>query len=183
MKKLLFHWLFLCTLFCNAQVTEQDTIDMDTVYVPKNAVYIELGGNCLFYSLNYERQIASFSKFLLNFNMGISYPLPVYDKGHLYLHGNFNLLYGKKSSKVELALGGILDFNFHPYPSSIKQQKENKKNGLPYESVLLAGTYINTGYRYYFKNNIFLRFSFILFIDLYDPEVTPWGGISIGKKF
>ncbi len=183
MKNVLFFGLFFSVLFCNAQQAGQDTVDLDTVHIPKNSVYLELGGDCLFYSLNYERQIASFSKFLLNFNLGLSYPPPILDNGHLYVHGNFNLLYGKKSSKAELGLGGIADFNFHAYPSSVKQQKENKKNGKPYESVLVAGSYINAGYRYYFKDNMFLRFTAILFVDFYEPTVSPWAGISVGKKF
>lgn len=182
MKNLIFLWLFLCTLFCSAQQREKDSIDMDTVYIPKHTVYLELGGNAALYSINYERFIFQGKTIQFSLRFGIGYwgetilsPLMI------------NTLVGKKKHKLEIDIGinGLWDLNFNKR----EKQKEWIKQGIPLGSPFVpffrARPTANLGYRYQSGCGLYYKigFTFLYKMINYQWPYTPWVNIGVGYLF
>ncbi len=137
-----------------------------------NSVYIELGGNGLYYSVNYERILlrtgfanyalrGGMSFFKMNTNRNIfSWPLEL------------NVIFGQKKSHIEFAPGYTL---IH----------ESELGENHFGSIL----FLRIGYRYQKSTKGFIfRVGFTPYtdflIDFWDtPQLSLWGGISVGYAF
>ena len=138
-----------------------------------NTVYFELGGNGLFTSLNYERQLLKSTK--LNFHIGagmygvtptyltipfgINYLLQLNDANSF-----IDLGFGATYSKADVALYAIVEHRDPDYKNT------NYWNYIP-----------GVGYRKLTKRDIMYRFSFTPVIN--HNDFLPFLGISIGKSF
>ena len=132
-----------------------------------DAIYVELGGNGLFYSINYEKTKRHFG---LRFGYGVA---------GLYLGSSRDifiipceLIYvsGKHKSKLETGIG----FTFV------------NRNDKPLNEYYGA---VRIGYRFQGTNDFLFKIGFITLYffpeqnNSVDKNVWPYGGISFGKIF
>jgi hypothetical protein len=195
--------IFLAASFCssgqtdslNPNVKEQNTQFKN--YNFKNAVFLEAGGNGLFYSINYERFILRKGISLSSYRIGIT-PLVsligLYKGGQLF--GMINYSIGRKKCRLELGIGMISHINFDPEVSSKQYRKGyNYLPNAPFASAphppYIFGITSQVSFRHQLiTNSLFYRVSFTC-SELYfrngggklDPWLIPWGGLSFGKMF
>lgn len=138
-----------------------------------NTLYLELGGNGLFTSINYERQLLR--KTGLNFHVGAgSYGItPTYltiPLGINYLvklknpNSYIDLGFGATYSKADVALYAIVEHRDPVYKNT------NYWNYIP-----------GIGFRKLTKSNLMFRFSFTPVIN--HNDLFPFLGFSIGKSY
>lgn len=143
----------------------------------KNAVFAEIGGKGIVYSLNFDRLFYQKNNLKLSARVGLGY-IPetrVYSSA-LFVPISLNVMYGKKSNYVEISLGQTLRL----YPSYNVQ-------GVDYPSYTESPlTFIGLGYRYQ-KDQGGLFFTSTLLASFVQQENTtkfsPWLGLGIGKSF
>ena len=158
----------------------------------KNIVFYELGGNGGFTSLNYERQLSNQPKFSIRFGLGVSFWEPV-EKEEVSSEGSdcicpdlnfpdgdisipFSLQYLIplwKTNYLESGLGYTYQFG------STKRNESN--TNVFYGSV---------GFRRHFgrKKGWMWKVNFTPVLSISNAEnsnrgLSPWGGISLGKRF
>lgn len=143
----------------------------------KNTLYLELLGNGIFYSVNYEHFLSD----QLAARAGISYStLTSETSGQTQKEGNFftfplmlNYLVGKGSSHLELG-GGLSIITF-----SETNPESNLLDFISGTTVLVTGT---VGYRYQQPDGGFVfRIGFTPLTNF--NVVAPWGGLSLGYAF
>jgi hypothetical protein len=137
----------------------------------RNAVYLELGGNATFYSLNYDRNILIQDRHHLGARLGVSYFGG--DSSMTSLPLSFNYLYGPKRDFLEVGFGPTFAF-FSP------------------QNLRVAAFFGTLGYRHqdFTKAAWLWRITFNPFIAEYSSDKgylnwvwMPFGGISIGYSF
>ena len=131
----------------------------------KNDLYLEAGGNGLFGSVNYERQVTE--------KPGFGFGLYVEQAFYLTIPIGLNYLFPLKNDRsfVEAGLGltfttidgGIFEDYYYP-------NENNFVNFVP-----------SVGYRRHTKHSMMWRISATPIINRY--ATTPWIGASIGKRF
>ena len=148
------------------------TIAQDTnINFKKNQLYLELGGNGLVYSINYERLLSE--NFTLRGGFGITPGLIFAEGTFIHIPITASYLIGSKSSKFETGLGvtyfagtDIKVFGLDAGDQSL---------------IFLTGI---IGYRYTSPGGFVFR---ILFTPLYnsetEPEFLPYFGLSLGIAF
>jgi len=151
-----------CILFVNGQT------------IPKsNTVYFELGGNALFTSLNYERQLLKNTR--LNFHIGTG----IYGMNPAYLTIPFGVNYLFKSnyptSYIDLGVGATYSKADVKLYEIVDNKNPNYKNTNYWNGVL------SIGYRKLTKRNLMYRISFTPVIN--HNDFFPFFGFSIGKSF
>ena len=137
-----------------------------------NSVYCELGGNGLYYSINYERLILK-SK-IANYGLrgGIAFFTINTNRDLLSFPFEFNIIFGQNKSHIEFAPGYTL----------IHEHQVDEKN---WGSIL----FLRLGYRYQKGSGGFVfRAGFTPYtdflIDYWDtPQLSLWFGISAGYSF
>jgi len=138
-----------------------------------NTVYFELGGNGLFTSINYERQLLKNTRINFHIGTGIYGVQPTYltipfGINYLFKLNNTNsyidLGFGATYSKADVALYAIVD---HKNPN---YKNTNYWNYIP-----------SVGYRKLTKKNLMYRFSLTPVIN--HNDFLPFLGFSIGKSF
>ena len=148
------------------------------VHIARNAMYVELGGNGLWYSLNYER-LASPNVAL---RAGVSYMSVSAASGTASANVSsmgFPLtaayLVGKGSSKLEIG-GGLLAEKFSGAASSGFGQKATGGGFYPMGTAVFGYRYAPVGGGFNFK---------LAFTPVYHPDLGffPWGGLSFGFGF
>lgn len=170
---------------------------MDTVYVPKNAVYLELGGNGWFYSLNYEREI--FKKDVTTISSGIGFSTAFSFNGSvvgLMFPVNLSTFqFGRKKSRLEIEISSSLFVNFYPSPRTREGRKyyfehlDEVQGGAPYAPPVKIFLTPGIGYRYIAKNGFLFRATATSFIfrsrdgNIITYRAAPWLGISFGYFF
>ncbi|MGB5498769.1 MAG: hypothetical protein WBM77_07555 [Maribacter sp.] len=152
----------------------------------KNTVFVELLGNGIFASLNYELQLTKEPGLVVR--LGLGYIPPTFESSKITVP--ISLLYmeaiGKKSY-VEFGLGSTLIPAFEDDPCGLVNfggcSKETKKG-------LLQAYLASIGYRKYFgkDQNWVWKFNFSPVIGrTFDGRTefgfSPWAGIAIGKRF
>lgn len=140
------------------QVTQIETIPK----IKHNSIYVELGGNSLAYSLNYDYTFSLAENTKLAVGAGLGYytmhsyangPTPT-ETNLFFFTPEANLLFGKKSHHLEM--GASL--------------------------LLFAFPALRIGYRYQRPQGGFLfRVGFTPFVP--NLDFVPWGGISFGYTF
>lgn len=145
----------------------------------KNAIYLELLGSGLFYSINYDRILITKTKLALSGRIGLSYfPITNFWDFHTFsIPLELNLLIGKENKYFEIGL------------SSLYQQNFDEMN----TSRSLFGSF-RLGYRYQ-KNDDGLIYRIgltpllpIILDDEYQLDVDfvpaiPWIGFSVGYGY
>jgi hypothetical protein len=139
----------------------------------QNSVYLELGGNALFASVNYERQI--FKKSGLGFHIGTgiygvkpSYSTIPFGVNYLFRISNSNryldLGIGVTYSKADVML------YVHIKPTDLNYVNTNYWNYVP-----------SVGFKWMTSKNFMFRFSVAPVINQYD--LIPFVGLAAGKCF
>jgi len=135
----------------------------------QNDIYLEAGGNGLFASINYERQVSKTHG--LGFRLGIGF----YSENAFYLTipAGINYLFdlNKKGSYIDAGLGATwtrIDGDL--FGESNNPQGDHFVNFVP-----------SIGYRKHTKKDLFWRVSITPIANRYG--FVPWLGVSIGKRF
>lgn len=159
MKKYL---LTICTLFTATLVFGQNVFK-------KNDIYLEAGGNALFGSINYERQLTREPG--LGARIGVGF----YTENAFYLTipAGINYLFKLKNntSFIDAGLGITwtrMDGNL--FGASENSHGDHFVNFIP-----------SVGYRRHTKKDVLWRISFTPIANKY--TFVPWLGASVGKRF
>jgi hypothetical protein len=134
----------------------------------KNDIYLEAGGNGLFGSISYERQLTKEP------GLGARIGIGVYSENEFFLTlpvgVNYLFELKKKNTFIDAGLGvtwAMVDGKFSNDPTDIQ---ENFTSFIP-----------SIGYRKHTAKNVMWRISLTPVINKY--SFTPWLGLSIGKRF
>lgn len=138
-----------------------------------NTVYFELGGNALFTSINYERQV------LRNVNLNLHVGTGIYGVKPTYLTIPFGVRYLLKLTNSN----SFIDFGFGATYSKadvelyaiVEHRNPNYKNTNYWNYIP------SVGYRKLTKKNLVYRFSLTPVIN--HNDFLPFLGFSIGKNF
>ena len=138
-----------------------------------NILYVELGGNGLLTSINYERQLLKTRR--LNFHIGTG----IYGNETTYLTIPFGINYlidlDDSESYVDIGLGATYS------KADVTLYTSVKRSNLNYTNTHYWAFIPNVGYRKYTKRNMMYRFSLTPVINQYG--FLPYVGISVGKRF
>ena len=130
----------------------------------KNSFYLELGGDAVFISLNYERILVKGSGLQLNGRLG-TFPLIVPDFSSVFAVVGLNAILGKPPNYGEVGI------------SFVANNVDDVGN---YQSYRI-------GYRYEGKDNFLFKAAFTFLnprsIFGHDNKLHRWFGISFGKVF
>jgi hypothetical protein len=157
------HWLIVSTISLLAVSSYCQTT------FKRNDIYIEAGGNGLFTSLNYERQLTKESG--LGFRLGIG--IYVEDALYLTIPIGVNYLFKLKNgnSFIDAGMGATwagIDGNLFNEPGN--SNGDHFVNFVP-----------SIGYRKHTHKNLMWRISVTPVANKYG--LTPWLGLSIGRRF
>ncbi|TXH21206.1 MAG: hypothetical protein E6Q95_04245 [Chitinophagaceae bacterium] len=135
----------------------------------KNDIYLEAGGNGLFASINYERQLTKQPG--LGFRLGVGF----YSEKDFYLTipVGINYLFKLKNNKsfIDAGLGATwtrIDMNL--FDDLHISNGDHFVNFVP-----------SIGYRRHTPKDLMWRISITPIVNKYD--LVPWLGLSIGKRF
>lgn len=159
MKKL---FLFFLSIIVTTLVFAQTSFK-------KNDLYLEAGGNGLFGSVNYERQLTTQP------GVGVRIGLGFYSEDAFYLTipAGINYLFNLKNNRSFLDAGlGVTwaRFNGKIFNSDFYSRANSFVNFVP-----------GIGYRRHTKKDVMYRISISPVAN--QNSVTPWLGISLGKRF
>ncbi|PJB14147.1 MAG: hypothetical protein CO118_10125 [Flavobacteriales bacterium CG_4_9_14_3_um_filter_32_8] len=130
----------------------------------KNSIYLELGGNAFIYSINYDRIFFTKESLHIGVRAGLFF-FPNYEGNLSAIPIEFNLLYGRKNSFLEIGIGQT--FN------------------LTIEDDLSAST-IRLGYRFQRKergNGFMFRIAALPLCSVHNQQFGLWAGLSLGYAF
>lgn len=142
-----------------------------TSSIKQNQLYIELGGNGMIYSINYERSLSE--NFTFRGGFGITPGLIFAEGTFLHIPVTASYLIGGVSSKFETGLGVTYfagtDIEVFGLPSDDQSL------------IFLAGI---VGYRYISPGGFVFRIAFTPFYNSQaEPNFIPSGGLSFGFMF
>jgi len=160
------------------QITPAKKDTLENARIPNNSIYLELFGNSVFYSLNYERIFINKNKFYLSGRIGACYlPVKIDDKRFVFPLLINGILHYNKRLHFEFGIGvtffSLREFNYNYYPSS--------PNYVFYENMLAIVA--NIGLRYQGQKGFLFRLGFTPLYSIKGPRLLPWGGISFGYSF
>jgi len=160
LSKILFGWLILFQ--CNAAGQTQ------TTNFKQNQLYLELAGNGLIYSINYERFLSE--DFTIRGGFGITPGLIFIEGTFIHIPVTASYLIGSKTSKLELGLG-----------ATYFAGEDTEIFGLDAGDQSLMFLTGIIGYRYTSPAGFVFR---VFFTPLYssesEPNFNPYGGLSFG---
>ena len=160
LSKILFGWLILFQ--CNAAGQTQ------TTNFKQNQLYLELAGNGLIYSINYERFLSE--DFTIRVGFGITPGLIFVEGTFIHIPVTASYLIGSKTSKLELGLG-----------ATYFAGEDTEIFGLDAGDQSLMFLTGIIGYRYTSPAGFVFR---VFFTPLYssesEPNFNPYGGLSFG---
>jgi len=160
LSKILFGWLILFQ--CNAAGQTQ------TTNFKQNQLYLELAGNGLIYSINYERFLSE--DFTIRGGFGITPGLIFVEGTFIHIPVTASYLIGSKTSKLELGLG-----------ATYFAGEDTEIFGLDAGDQSLMFLTGIIGYRYTSPAGFVFR---VFFTPLYssesEPNFNPYGGLSFG---
>ena len=158
MKKL-FVILIICLLtyssYCQGTSGKRDTTIKD---IRKKSIYFELGGNGIYYSINYERLFFSGKSAWLAIRIGLA---PVADE-MVIIPLEISRIFGKKHC-FELGVGTTFALEGPSYVDMV--------------------VFFRVGYRYRADSGFLFRIAPLLLVAPPDFNILPFGGISVGYSF
>lgn len=190
MKSLISYLFLLLFFFCSqAQNAEQDTIDMDTVLIPRFTVFAELGGSSLTYSANFEYFFTNKRTVNINLRAGIGgYAGDAISGDNIGVPLLLNVLIGRNKSKLEIGAGALTIWNFDN--ERRRKHKENEENGIGNGGlappIFSAIPSLNIAYRHQTNYGLFWRVAFTPVIINRGRNLSPfipWLGVSCGYFF
>ena len=144
------------------------------VYSKKmNTVYVELGGNGLFLSANYERQIFKMTPLNIHVGVGIYGITPSYVTVPFGI--NYLLKLRKTNSFIDIGFGAT----YTKADVQLYSMVEHRDNN--YINANFINIIPSIGIRHQTNKNYIYRFSFTPVFNQYDG--LPYVGFSIGKSF
>lgn len=135
----------------------------------RNDIYLEAGGNGLFTSVNYERQLTKEPGFGVRLGVGFYSE----DAFYLTIPVGINYLFKLKGNKsfIDAGLGATLTrVNGNLFGDSKNSNGDHFVNFVP-----------SVGYRRHTNQNLMWRVSVTPIANKYG--LVPWIGVSIGKRF
>jgi hypothetical protein len=163
LSKILLGWLILFQCNSVAQSTASN--------LKQNQLYLELAGNGLIYSINYERFLSE--NFTIRGGFGITPGLIFVEGTFIHIPVTASYLIGSKTSKLELGLG-----------ATYFAGEDTEIFGLDAGDQSLMFLTGIIGYRYTSLSGFVFR---IFFTPLYsgeaDPPFSPYFGLSFGYAF
>lgn len=133
----------------------------------KNVVYLEVGGNGLFGSINYERQLSNEPGLGLRLGVGFYTEKAFY----LTVPVGINYLFELKENKSFIDAGlGVT------WTSSNGNLFGNTNNNEDFVNFIPS-----IGYRYHTRKNVMWKISITPVANKY--TFVPWLGIGVGKRF
>ncbi|WP_247237316.1 hypothetical protein [Telluribacter sp. SYSU D00476] len=153
--------VLLLSIFATTAAIAQDQ--------PRNNLYLEVGGNGLFSSVNYERQLTATPGLQVRVGVGIYIERGFY----LTVPVGINYLFPlrDKRSFIDAGLGATWAFaEGRLFTNNKALTDERIFNFVP-----------SVGYRRHAAKNLMWKISVTPIIN--DSAFTPWAGISLGKRF
>lgn len=135
----------------------------------RNDVYLQAGGNGLFGSVNYERQLAKEPGFGLRVGLGF---LPQ-EGSDLIVPVGVNYLFEFKND------GGFFEAGLGATWTSTPPILMGNSKGI--EGNSFVSFVPSVGYRYHTSRNVMWRINLTPIINKY--SAFPWLGLSLGKRF
>jgi hypothetical protein len=173
MKKTILIILFASISFISIFAQE----NIENKKTAKNTIFLELLGNSIWYSLNYDRIVFSEKSFKISGRIGASYmPPSIHFMAHEYDFKTFSyplqvcFIYGKKHH-IEIGTG--YTFIFDEYKDDIFKiyNTPNKYT-------------ISLGYRYQIQEGgIFVKVNILKFFPVKKSEIPFWLGFGLGYTF
>lgn len=160
------------TIICILIIISQSNAQYSNISPVKNQVYLELGGDGLTYSINYERLVSE--NFALRGGIGVTPGLLFIDGTLFTIPISGSYLIGGEFSKLELGLGATYitstDIEFFDLPAGA------------FSTVAINGI---IGYRGGNPRGGFIfRIAFNpMYSSEFEPNFIPWGLISFGYGF
>lgn len=137
----------------------------------KNDVYVEAGGNGLFGSLNYERQLSKTPG--VSLRMGVGF----YTENRFFVtlpaSVHFLLPLKKPNSFIDASAGVT-------WSRANGQLFKEDASSSPYHFVCLIPA---VGYRKHTKNEMMWRISVAPTFNITNDAFVPWVGFAVGKRF
>jgi len=146
---------------------------------PKNAIYLELGGNNLLYGINYERGLSRLGKqtFATSFGYGLS-SSKIGAFNEIVIPVEVKLINGiGKKNHLEYGLGATYFYD--------TDRPDNVVNGVNVPQCKhRVVNFVRIGYRYTSNQGFLFRIGVTPLISRKDePVVNLWGGVSFGYTF
>lgn len=158
-------------------IAQDNTAEKIQHSILKNAIYGEIGGHALVWSLNYERIFYDKGVFAFTGRSGIGFTNLYKQTNAWFLPFSASLLIGKRSSKFELTGGYTLAKGKFRYELGTRPQTY----GYNYSEHFF---YIPTfGYRFQKKHFQFRIFGSVLLNPQFIFLVVPSAGLSFGYCF
>ncbi len=150
-------------------LTDSNSIAQSTLSsVKQNQLYLELGGNGMIYSINYERSLSE--NFTLRGGFGITPGIIFAEGTFIHIPVTASYLIGGKSSKFETGLG-----------ATYFAGTDVEIFGLPSDDQTLIFLTGIIGYRYISSGGFVFRIAFTPFYNgQTEPNFIPSGGLSFG---
>ena len=177
-----FLFSFIVILSSSLSLMAQNSAE---AFTAKNAAYVELAGNGIFYSLNYERIIHQKGVFKSAARVGFT-AMPLKVGGDTYWSAALPLeligLIGRNRHHLELGIG------YTPYYYAVGKF-EIGSSGEEFDRYRLTSLLpLRVGYRYQKPDGgFFFRIGYLPSMDFTPERTKLWvvthGGISIGKSF
>ena len=144
-------------------VYAQDTLKTDGIYKGKNAVYVQLGGKCGVYSLNYERYFFHRGSIKLSYNIGFCVNnFLIRGRSYIGIPIGIYLNIGKK--KGQFSVGFHQLHNFQKFTSSSNITYQNPIEVFTQEEYIELKYSLSIGYRHLpLKKGIFYSIEGMLF--------------------
>lgn len=183
-------WLALL-LICFFNLGHAQEISEKTKLTSLNSLYVELGGNGLAYSLNYDRILKHGEWFRTSARAGLS--VLWWNGGSVAFPVEFNLLTGKKNHFLEVGVGAMYSYGLEwtAYRSDPTDPNGDYDTYTNYSGLNASG---RVGYRYQKpEGGFFFRAAYTPTTTFWsgNPDVkrSPlngwwrWAGISVGRSF
>ncbi len=153
----------------------------DTIFEanPKNAIYLELGGNSILYGINYERGLSRLGKQIFATSLGYGFSSSkIGEFNEIVIPIEVKLINGiDKKNHLEYGLGATYFYD--------SDRPDNVVNGVNVpQSKHRVVNFVRIGYRYTSNQGFLFRIGVTPLISRkFKPVVNLWGGISLGFRF
>lgn len=141
--------------------------------IKNNSIYIELGGNALFTSINYERKLFNNLNFTAHFGTGVYGIKPTYLTIPFGVKYHFNLK--GWTDFVDIGFGATYS------RADVKLYKTIDRKNPNFKQTNFWNFIPNLGYKKVTKNNIMYRISLTPVFN--HNDMIPFIGLSFGKYF
>ena len=173
--------LLFLTFWCSSVLLAQVKLAPSTHnnrFRQRNNIHLELGGQGLFYSVNYERNILNYNNFKSSLQLGVSfYPAPIDLRSRLWIPFSVNQLISFNQHHLEAGAGILM---------TLFQNHSSMEGVLSHDNKMELHPTCKIGYRYQKPGGRMIYkalFTPIMLRELGTYEFIPLGAVSIGYSF